>query len=103
MDHISGLCVLTSQSNNKHITGASSSSGLSFAAGSSSEPAGEGASSSKNGSLPMDTAQEKADEDSGGVSSTNSNEEDKNVNGEVVQHFMWITMVYYHQINVLQQ
>ncbi|XP_063821855.1 probable protein phosphatase CG10417 isoform X2 [Ostrinia nubilalis] len=61
----------------------SSSSGLSFAAGSSSEQAGEGASSSKNGAVEMDTTPDKPDEDSGGVSSTNSNEEDKDVNGEV--------------------
>ncbi|XP_026744646.1 probable protein phosphatase 2C 11 isoform X1 [Trichoplusia ni] len=62
----------------------SSSSGIAFAAGSSSEqPSGE-ASSSKNG---MSSTQEPAeastaDEDTGGVSSTN-NEEDKDVNGEV--------------------
>ncbi|KAL0842185.1 hypothetical protein ABMA28_014348 [Loxostege sticticalis] len=60
----------------------SSSSGLS-AAGSSSEQPGEGASSSKNGATAMDTTPGKPDEDSGGVSSTNSNEEDKDLNGEV--------------------
>ncbi|CAG9783837.1 unnamed protein product [Diatraea saccharalis] len=60
-------------------SGASSSNaGLSVAAGSSSEQA-EGASSTENG-----VSEEKnADDDMGGVSSTNSNEEDKNINGEV--------------------
>lgn len=58
-------------------SGASSSGSGSFAAGSSSEP-GEGASSSKNGSL-----LEKGDDDMGGVSSTNCNDDDKDLNGEV--------------------
>ncbi|KAI5636326.1 protein phosphatase 2C domain-containing protein [Phthorimaea operculella] len=56
----------------------SSSSGCSAAAGSSSEPSEAGASSSKNG---VDNPEGTADEDTGGVSSTN--EEDKDVNGEV--------------------
>ncbi|KAJ2952673.1 hypothetical protein O0L34_g7012 [Tuta absoluta] len=55
----------------------SSSSGCSAAAGSSSEPTA-GASSSKNG---VDNPEGNGDEDTGGVSSTN--EEDKDVNGEV--------------------
>ncbi|XP_049866905.1 uncharacterized protein LOC126367438 isoform X2 [Pectinophora gossypiella] len=56
----------------------SSSSGIAFAAGSSSELGGAGASSSNNG-----VCDETPDEDAGGVSSTNSNEEDKDLNGEV--------------------
>ncbi|CAH0406425.1 unnamed protein product [Chilo suppressalis] len=70
----SGICSVLGSG-----AGASSSNaGSSFAAGSSSEQ-GEGASSTENG-----VAQEKnTDEDMGGVSSTNYNEEDKDTNGEV--------------------
>ncbi|XP_026329735.1 probable protein phosphatase 2C 11 isoform X2 [Hyposmocoma kahamanoa] len=50
-------------------------------AGSSSEPSSGAASSSKNG--PTEGSGSKNDEDTGGVSSTNSYEEDKDVNGEV--------------------
>ncbi|KAJ8725715.1 hypothetical protein PYW08_003898 [Mythimna loreyi] len=64
--------------------GSSSGSSLAFAAGSSSEPPTAEASSSKNGlsSSKEATEDSNADEDTGGVSSTN-NEEDKDVNGEV--------------------
>ncbi|KAJ0180603.1 hypothetical protein K1T71_004007 [Dendrolimus kikuchii] len=61
----------------------SSSSGLTFTAGSSNEtPTGE-ASSTKNGLESNENEIDKVDEDTGGVSSTNSNEGDKDVNGEV--------------------
>uniref|UniRef100_A0A2A4JWY8 protein-serine/threonine phosphatase n=1 Tax=Heliothis virescens TaxID=7102 RepID=A0A2A4JWY8_HELVI len=64
--------------------GSSSSSGVAVAAGSSSEQPAVEASSSKNGlSSTKEVAEgSNADEDTGGVSSTN-NEEDKDVNGEV--------------------
>ncbi|CAH0720963.1 unnamed protein product, partial [Brenthis ino] len=62
--------------------GASSSSAGFAVAGSSSEQATEEATSSKNG-LPDEEESKKADDDTGGVSSTNSNDEDKEVNGEV--------------------
>lgn len=60
----------------------SSSTGFTFAAGSSSEQSADAASSSKNG---QSTEKEEGnpEEDTGGVSSTNSNEEDKDLNGEV--------------------
>ncbi|KAG6442695.1 hypothetical protein O3G_MSEX002471 [Manduca sexta] len=61
----------------------SSSSGFSFVAGSSSEQASGEASSSKNGLSSNTDPETNADEDTGGVSSTNSNEEDKDLNGEV--------------------
>ncbi|XP_075969706.1 protein phosphatase 1G isoform X2 [Anticarsia gemmatalis] len=60
----------------------SSSSGFTFAAGSSSEQPAAEASSTKNG-LSSTEEGNNADEDTGGVSSTNSNEEDKDLNGEV--------------------
>ncbi|KAM3963119.1 putative protein phosphatase CG10417 isoform 2-T2 [Aphomia sociella] len=64
-------------------TGASSSStGFTFAAGSSSEHPGDAASSSKNGES-SEKEENNPEEDTGGVSSTNSNEEDKEANGEV--------------------
>ncbi|XP_041977839.1 probable protein phosphatase 2C 11 [Aricia agestis] len=56
-----------------------SSSGVSCAAGSSSEEVTDEATSTKNGDV-LDSV--KADDDTGGVSSTNSNEE-KDLNGEV--------------------
>lgn len=64
--------------------GSGSSSGLVFAAGTSSGLPSLEASSSKNGLSSTNEAAEgsNADEDTGGVSSTNSNE-DKDVNGEV--------------------
>lgn len=73
------------QSDNVDVgAGASSSgSGTTFAAGSSNEsPSGE-ASSSKNGLSSNENDANKVEEDTGGVSSTNSNEEDKDLNGEV--------------------
>ncbi|KAL4705759.1 hypothetical protein ACJJTC_006540 [Scirpophaga incertulas] len=57
----------------------SSSSGVMFAAGSSSE---EGASSSKNGEVEQEELKKNIEEDVG-VSSTNCNDVDKDVNGEV--------------------
>ncbi|XP_072943734.1 protein phosphatase 1G isoform X2 [Epargyreus clarus] len=58
----------------------SSSSEFAVAAGSSSEQDGVEASSSKNG---LENVEKNVEDDTGGVSSTNSNEEDKDVNGEV--------------------
>ncbi|XP_059057041.1 uncharacterized protein LOC131850720 isoform X2 [Achroia grisella] len=51
-------------------------------AGSSSEQPGAAASSSKNGES-SEKEEDNPEEDTGGVSSTNSNEEDKDLNGEV--------------------
>lgn len=61
----------------------SSGSGLTFAAGSSSEQPNDEASSSKNGLTSSKEEGDNADEDTGGVSSTNCNEGDKDLNGEV--------------------
>ncbi|CAK1581804.1 unnamed protein product [Parnassius mnemosyne] len=63
----------------------SSSSGVTLAEGSSSEQVCDAASSSKNGLSASDNKEKevKTEEDTGGVSSTNSNEEDKDLNGEV--------------------
>lgn len=69
----------------------SSSSGLTFAAGSSSEQTADEASSSNNG-LPASHEETKnAEEVTEGVSSTNSNEEDKDLNGEVSLYFFLLS------------
>ncbi|XP_028037886.1 probable protein phosphatase 2C 11 [Bombyx mandarina] len=65
--------------------GASSDLGLgcSSAAGSSSEQSNQGASSSKNGLIAQEDIKMNTEDDTGGVSSTSSNEKDKETNGEV--------------------
>ncbi|XP_013146183.1 PREDICTED: probable protein phosphatase CG10417 isoform X3 [Papilio polytes] len=74
-------CLRAKKNTDESGASAASSSSSGHAAGSSLEQTCDATSSSKNG-LTVDD-KENADEDSGGVSSTNSNEVDKDLNGEV--------------------
>ncbi|XP_013180531.1 PREDICTED: probable protein phosphatase CG10417 isoform X1 [Papilio xuthus] len=74
-------CLRAKKNTEESGASAASSSSSGHAAGSSLEQTCDAPSSSKNGVT--DDVKENAEEDSGGVSSTNSNEVDKDLNGEV--------------------
>ncbi|XP_068629424.1 protein phosphatase 1G isoform X2 [Battus philenor] len=74
---------LRAKKNTDEAGASASSSSSGQAAGSSIEQVCDATSSSKNGLPDDDQKENNGEEDMGGVSSTNSNEEDKDLNGEV--------------------